>query len=127
MAKQMERGELLPEDAAAIVGTARSTAYEAKRRAEAAAQGAPAASGHQPLPPQPPAPLAGSQAPARALPAAKLADLADLAARLPLAQQDQLLAAMPLDRLRMDAVVRGLAGHPAAAAAVVHELRAVTV
>lgn len=61
-----------------------------------------------------------------ALPPAKLAALRELVARLPFAQQDAIVSTLPLDRLRQQAIARGLASHPAAAAAVMRELRAVT-
>jgi hypothetical protein len=55
----------------------------------------------------------------------QLADLVALVARLPLRQQDRFLVALPLAKLRLAAVERGLAEHREAAAAVARELRGV--
>lgn len=125
----VERGELAPEDAAAVAGVARSTLF-----AEMARQRAVEAPGRQPVakvgvavPPAQVPPLAPVRDSAPPIPDGKLRDLAALVARLPLRQQDALLAALPLDALRGAAVARGLAGHPTVALAVARELRGVAV
>jgi hypothetical protein len=74
-----------------------------------------------------PAASAGAPSPAPALPRAKLEQLAELVASLPLRQQDVILARLPLDGLRLEAAIRALTRHPAAAADVARELRALEV
>lgn len=59
------------------------------------------------------------------LPPTKLADLRDLIGRLPFAQQDHLVATLPLERLRREAIARGIAPYHDAAAAVARSLREV--
>ena len=104
MAAKISAGELHPEDAAAAVGVSRSTAYAAGQRAAST-----------------PAQVAAS------IPKDKLLQLAELVSRLPLAQQDQIVAGLAIDAARRDAVARGLAHHPSAAADVARELRSVKV
>lgn len=58
-------------------------------------------------------------------PGPSLADLRELIGRLPFAQQDHLVATLPLERLRREAIARGIAPYHEAAAAVARELRAV--
>jgi hypothetical protein len=58
-----------------------------------------------------------------AIPREKLAQLAGLVARLPLVQQDRLVADLPFEAVRRAAVARALAPHPAAGAAVAKALR----
>lgn len=64
--------------------------------------------------------------PGPSLPPAKLADLRDLIGRLPFAQQDHLVATLPLERLRREAIARGIAPYHEAASAVASELRRIS-
>jgi DNA-directed RNA polymerase specialized sigma24 family protein len=66
----------------------------------------------------PPPPEAGPP-----LPREKLAALRDLIARLPAAQQEALIAGMPIDKARGEAVAKALRSHPEAAADVAKALR----
>ncbi len=82
-----------------------------------------------PAPPVAPSPVALPPEPlpvARALPPAKLGELRDLVARLPFSQQDAIVSTLPFERIRTEALARGLAPYHDAAAAVVRELRAVS-
>jgi hypothetical protein len=90
-----------------------------RREAEAIAQPARAAE-----PPSPPAPEPASS---NALPGEKLDQLRDLLERLPLRQQDRLVAGLRIDQVRMDAVGRALARHPEAARDVARALRALEI
>lgn len=76
-------------------------------------------------PPPSPAPAEPINEPSQELTPQQLAEFRDLIGRLPFAQQDHLLVAMPLERLRREAIARGIAPHRVAAAAVARELRAV--
>lgn len=58
-----------------------------------------------------------------ALPREKLAALRDLIARLPAAQQEVLIAGMPIDKARGEAIAEALRPHPEAAADVAKALR----
>lgn len=61
------------------------------------------------------------------LPVDKLDQLRDLLERLPIRQQDRLVAGLKIDRVRMDAVGRALARHPEAARDVAQALRALEI
>lgn len=72
-----------------------------------------------------PEPTASPEPVRQALPKEMFDRICLAASRLPYDQQDTLMASMALDRLRRDAIVRALSGHPEAARDVAQELRAV--
>ena len=92
----------------------------------AGATAAPPVEAEDEAPAQPAAPAAAPVMPLtrQSLKAETLQQLCLAAGRLPFDQQDQVLSAMELARVKDEAIVRGLEHHPEAAAAVAAALRA---
>lgn len=118
---QNYRGDAVGATAPRLSPGARSSSWVTERGE--AAQPTGAGEGEPHLGPTGGDPRASGLGPS--LPPAKLADLRDLIGRLPFAQQDALVTTLPLERLRREAIARGLAPYHEAAAAVARELRAV--
>lgn len=130
---ELVRGGLTPEEAAErLTAAGRPISGRTLRRAMTAA---PAPASRAPATPVPPATIAPPalsppeplDAPAGgvALSPARLGELQGLISRLPFAQQDALVSTLPIERLRAQAIARGIAPYHDAAAAVARELRAV--